>query len=292
LITDDNGTFEYAGMFDKATPRISTAGKTGTVPMRFVRGHTVYSKQAKAFQSNDATRIYNVVEVEMQRMMQSILEGLENALAGKPATSADETTVWGLPMYLVKSDTKGFNGKNPTGFASGVAGIDSDTYTRYANYTDTFSEYSRSDFGVTMQEAILSTKFYSPVQVNMPEAIPQTTSRRWFTTKQNILDLTSYQEDRNTNSGPDVVVNQHGAVTLNNNPVMHAAVLDTDGDNPFYGVDGNSMKMISLSGFDQLRPSQAYKADGYYSDTVMSDTLLSCNLACNDRRRQIVIKKV
>src|SRR5690606_3042281 len=83
----------------------------------------------------------------------------------KPADSDDKLAPFGIPYWVVKDSTAGFNGGNPSGFSSGAGGLDSSRHTRWANYTDSYTNVTKADLIKKMRTAYRKIRFKSPMNV-------------------------------------------------------------------------------------------------------------------------------
>jgi len=135
--------------------------------VRHVNAHYIYDQRLPAFQRG-GTAIVNLVRTKYVGMMVSFYEYLEEVLWSKPDDSADTKTPFGVAYWVVKNATEGFSGGNPSGFTSGAADIDSDTYTRWKNYTAQYTNITKEDLVRKMRRAARQVAFRSPVSHAVP----------------------------------------------------------------------------------------------------------------------------
>ena len=131
-VTDHNHSARFVGLYENDGATLNDATTKGKVSPRFVDANYVFDVREKIFQ-RPAIEIANYVKIKYLRMLTSFYELLEPALWGKPEDATDKKTPYGVAYWVTKQSNTdaltnasgGFDGKNPTGFSEGRAGISS-----------------------------------------------------------------------------------------------------------------------------------------------------------------------
>jgi hypothetical protein len=216
--------------------------------------------------------------------MQDLIVLFETQFWSKPSTSSDKLNAFGIPYWVVKNASTGFNGGNPTGFSSGAGGISSSTYTQWANYTAQYTDVTKEDLIVKMRTAAAKTGFVNPVMfpdTNRGDRFSHMTTYSVIATMERIL------ETQNDNLGNDVA-SKDGQVMFRGNPVEWVPYLDSnDSQNPIYGINWGVFQPIFLSGWYLRETPPTPSQDMHTVVSVHIDS--TYNFRCTDRRRMSVI---
>lgn len=210
-----------------------------------------------------------------------------------------EDTVWtlrdpsdaklpnGLPYYIVKNATEGFNGGNPSGFSTCV-GIDSTTQTKWRNYTGTYGVVSKEDLIRKMRKARRLTKFRSPETL---KDFREDGGQKWriYVNEATIDALEMLGEQQNDNLGRDLH-KMDEQMTFGGNPIVYVPKLDEDTTNPIYAINHDTFYPIALKG-DWFNETEAKPLTGIQHNVFRVDMDLTYNLFCVDRRRNFVLYK-
>lgn len=183
--------------------------------------------------------------VKQQRLMALIsLAELMETLFWQAPSATDSKTPKGLPFWVSKNATKGFNGGPLTGYTT-KAGLSNTTYPQWANWTAPFTNVSRDDFIRQAREAATKTLFKPPVD-GIPT--PNTGDKYGFYTNYAVVQpLEEACESQNDNLGPDID-KYDGRVMFRRLPVNWIPWLDRDTTNPFYGLNWGWFKTYILRG--------------------------------------------
>lgn len=227
-----------------------------TVPWSWQTNNITWDVYENAFQSGP-TKIVSVLQQRWHSMWMDYFTGMERRLWSKPASSSTSPVPpYGIPYWIVKNATEGFNGGNPSGFTAGPGGVDT-TDARFANWknwTGTYSAVSRTDLVRKLTTALEKTHFVSPHSFanldnsGKPDFMLYTVFSVWQTMKE-------MQEARNDNLGPDVGYYK-GTLVVNGHPVMWVPIISADGEladsqNPVYGINHQNFKYFYKTGFAQ-----------------------------------------
>lgn len=235
-------TAQSVGLFQKRNVDVPMVLTEANVPWRHVTAYWVSNELEAAFQSNDSTRIVNVVNVRRLGAFQDLADQMERyfwAIGG----SGDDP--YGLLYYLVHNATVGQNGGHPTGFTD-VAGISRTTYAAWKNWTGRYTNVSRTDFVRKARELANKSRFLNPY----PNPTPGTTGdgmKMGYYTNYNVWELlTELAQNQNDRLGPDLTALE-GRVLFHGNPIAYTPYLDSDDNDPFYGINWNQVKFTFLA---------------------------------------------
>ncbi len=194
--------------------------------------------------NREPARIVDYVKQQRIMAMISLAELMEQNFWAAPSAS-DTKTPLGLPYWVVKNATAGFNGGVLSGY-SNVAGLSPTTYANWANWTFPYTAVSRDDFIRKAREAATKTDF-QPTVDGIPS--PDTGDSYGFFTNYSVVQpLEEALESQNDNLGKDVA-SQDGSVMFRRVPVTWVPWLDRDSTNPFYGLNWGWLKTYILQGW-------------------------------------------
>ena len=266
--------------------------KTGEVPWRHT--HTYWALEERIISMNrDPGRILSLIKSSKMDAMTSLAEQCETNFFSAPPSSTDELAPFGLPYWIVKNNTEGFNGATPSGFTT-VGNLNPTTYSRWKNWSAQYTTVSKTDFVRKVRTAMVKTKFRPPVAYE--SASGQTPSKEG-TKAQNrfalfagydlIQPLEELLEGQNDNLGNDVA-SKDGMVTIRKVPLEYTPYLDeNDTKDPIYGVCLDAFKCCVLKG-EYLRESPV-RHHPTAPRTLLQDIDLTHNFACVDRRQNFVL---
>jgi hypothetical protein len=282
VLTDESGSARHMGFYDQDVTNVPAVTTTGSFPWRGTTTNHSYDIGEPKLQNATAAKLKDIIEIRKAASDVSMLELMETTGWSKPADSTDTETPYGVPMYVVKNSTQGFNGGNPAGFTSGVGSISSSTYTRWANYTDTYTNITETDFFRNVRRATVFTKFEPSIKI----ATHNTGDNMEFYTNYTVIGATEeYLMSNNQNLGNDMAP-KDGAAMLRRTPINWVPKLEDDSSNPFYGINWGEMKIFILEGFDMV---DLVKKDPLRRHVVQVHTDVRWNLVCRNRRRNFVI---
>lgn len=282
---DHNHSAKTVGLYETDGSSVNDTMVMGKVSPRHVNAHYIYDLREPAFQKG-GTKIVDLVKTRYVGMMVSLYELLEELLWGKPTDSTDSKTPYGLAYWVVKNATEGFNGGNPSGFSSGRAGIDSNTYPRFKNWTAQYAEVTKQDLIRKMRRAHRKTKFRSPVSHSTPKVGGM---KNGIYTNDTVIGLVEeILEDQNMNLGNDVA-SKDGRAHFKSTPLTYAPYLDDDATDPLYMLDWQWLAIGVLSGWENNLSKPYMVPNKHNVRRVDLDATL--NMVCTDPRRQTVISK-
>ena len=282
---DHNHSAKVVGLYETDGTSMTDTMVKGSVPVRHINAHYIYDMHERAFQQG-GTKIVDLIETKNVGMMVSFFELLEELLWGKPDSSADVKTPYGMTYWLTRSATTGFNGANPTGFTSGKAGISQGTYPRWANYTAQYSAVSKTDLLRKMRTAHRKTRFRSPVSHSQPNLGGMRNGI--YLNSDTVGLLEEAVEDQNMSLGNDLA-SKDGRAVFKSTPLTYVPTLDDDSADPVYMLDWKWLAIGVMSGWaGQL--TKPYRVPDMHN-VKRVDFDVSLNMICTNLRRQAVISK-
>lgn len=208
----------------------------GSVPWRYSRTQYMIVGQFMAMNSG-AAKIVDYIKQQRQMAMINLIEGMETNFWAAPNVN-DTLTPYGLPYYVTKNGTTGFNGGILSGYAN-KAGQSPTTYPALSNYTIAYTDVSRSDLIRSLRKAMKVTDFQPPI-----EGIPSPNTGNdlgVYTNLAVIQPLEEALEAQNDNLGMDIASMDDKAV-LKRRPIVWVPWLDRDTTNPLYVINWGWMK--------------------------------------------------
>lgn len=282
-ITDDNHQAAFVGINQVIQPAFNDVLSHGEIPWKEWWTHFTYSMAEEEVNSADAERIVNLLHSRRYAAYMAQAKLLEPAFWSKPVDSTDTLTMYGIQNYIVKNATEGFNGGNPSGFTTGVV-FDSTVQTRWANWTSQYVNVTKDDFVTRARTAQMKTKFLSPI--SMAEVRDQKIRRGLYLGYSPYSSLVTLAEHQNMNVGPDIA-EYEGKTVFMGFPLQVVPQLESDTQNPMYGIDWTTMRMKFLKGFkfNESKPEAVPNVPLAYITKIIS----LGNLACYNRRPNFVL---
>jgi hypothetical protein len=279
---DHNHSARTVALFESDGSSINDAMVNGEVAARHINAHYIFDLREKDFQRGD-TAIVDLVKTRYVGMIVSLYELLEELLWGKPEDSSDEKTPYGIKYWVTRSATSGFNGGDPDGFSDGRAGISTNDYPRFANYTGAYADVSKEDLVRTMRQAARKIKFRSPVSHSVPKLA--STGNGIYTNDTIIGLIEEILEANNMNLGNDIAP-KDGRAMFKGTPLTYAPYLDNDSTNPIYMLDWRFLQIGVMPGWEN-NVTKPYRLDGKHNVRRV-DLDASLNMVCTDPRKQAV----
>lgn len=278
-----SGAARNVGMYSIDNVNQADRMVEGSVPWRHTE--TSYTWDLHEFDANMGTfEVYNLIEERIDDGDVDMVKLIESDFWGRPTSSTDTVTPFGLGYWLVYNATEGFNGADQTGFAAGPAGIDSGTYTRWKNYTAQYTNISKTDLVRKMRKAAYKVNFKAP----RPSPGGNLNPRFGYYTNYDVEEqFSEILEGQNQNLG-FALDPMDGKVVFRSNPVVVVSQLDANADDPVCGIDWDVFQFMVLRGWN-MRKSQRVAPDQH--NVVRAWTDLSYNTRCTNRRGLFLIAK-
>ncbi len=234
--------------------------------------------------------IFKVIKPRRESAMLALVEELENKAWSAPS-STDKKNPYGIPYWLVKSASTGFNGGAPSGHST-VGGVSLTDSPNFKNYTAQYATVSKPDLIKKLRTAIRKCHFQSPLPGNS-DYTTGSERYRMYVNETTLSSMEDIGESQNENLGRDLANPTYGgthygvaSLIFRGYPIVAIPKLDADTQNPVYGVDHNSFHVVCLEG-DYLRESENKAPFQHNSFQMFVD--LTYNYLCVDRRRNFVL---
>ncbi len=280
---DHNHSARAVGAYETDGSSVGDTMIRGRVSPRHVNAHYIYDQREPAFQRGGLA-ICDFVKSKYTAMMVSFFEYLEEVLWSKPATSADEKTVYGMQYWVLKDETEGFNGENPAGFANGRANINSGIYGRWANWGGYYAAVAKEDLIRKMRKMHRSIQFRSVVSHAQPELGGM---KNGIYMNDAVIGLCEELcEDQNMNLGNDLA-SKDGRSLFKSSPLIYVPFLNGDTDNPIYMLDWKWLAIGVMAGWENNLTKPYMVPNKHLVRRVDLDCTLQ--MVCTNLRRQGVL---
>lgn len=282
------GNSRFTGLFSKDQTAVANLTIGASQPWAIHTTSFSYDVNEPEFQGDDVTQIVDEIKVREHDMYNGFFESMEESLWTAPTSSTeDPRPISGIPLWVQKNATEGFNGGNPSGFSAGAGGIDTDTYARWKNYTFSYSGVTRDDLVAKWIKACEFTNFKAPHKYpELGGGKPQW----WFYTTFTLLEqLMQYLDARNDNLKDIAGIS---STSFKGIPVQWAAELTNssqggyDSSDPIYGLNWKSFEFFFQKGKEMDRKKPVQAPGQHNVRNVFMDTI--CNMLCYNRRSNFV----
>lgn len=253
--------------------------KTANIPWRHCTHNYLYDSRELAINAGPS-RILDIMKVRRYAAWLQIAEKLETQFWSSPVSGSDD--IHGIPYHIVKNASEGFNGGHASGH-SDWAGLSRTTYTNLKNYTYQYSNVTKPDFVRGLSAASDRTNFMPPVEY------PSYSSQHdyaYCTTRTVRQSLKELLEAQNDNLGNDID-SKNGLVTYRRTRVDWVPKLDSDTDNPFYGINYSHLRPAILTSL-WMKEQGPHRVDMKHTVFVFYIDL-TMNLECTNPREQFVL---
>jgi hypothetical protein len=274
-------TAQFVGLYNQDQVNASDVLKSCTMEWRHVVQNWAFDHHEVDMNSG-AARIVDIVKERRHSAMIGLAEKMEYAFWRVPAVS-NTTDPHGVPYYIVKNNSEGFNGGHPSGY-SDVASLSSTTYPRWKNYTAQYTDVTKADLIAKWRKAATYTKWIPPVD-GMP-TYNTGDMYGFYTNYAVIAELESVLESQNDNLGNDIA-SKDGQTMFRRTPVTWIPLLNDDSNNPVYGINWGVFKTAILKNW-WLKEHVEKNVGGQHN---VCATFLDCSFEwiCYDRRRNMVL---
>jgi hypothetical protein len=242
-----------------------------------------YSIDEDEFQTDPET-IIDILRVRDNDCQTGMVKLHEQNAFSAP-TGLDDDAPMGLYFWMQEdtntADNDGsFNGRDPSGFSSGAAGISSATYARWRNWTFRYTQVVPDDLVRKIKLSLVFTKFMPPIKhATLGYGSP---SREILTTYRVIEPLERFAESRNDNLGTDIA-KYMGQVVVGGVPMRLSYYLhENDSTDPLLGVDWSVLRPFFSKGRRMRRTLKDMPVQ-HTGKTVHYDDFM--NWVCYDRRK-------
>lgn len=286
IVIQDSGAAKNVGLHATDDVNIGDVMKTINIPWRHTTTNYGWERR-EILVNNGASRIVDIMKVRRADAMISLAALMETDFWSKPADSTDKLKVFGVPYWVVKNATAGFNGGDPSGFTGGAGSLTVATAPRWNNYTAPYVAISKADLITAMRRAYRLIQFVAPIDI--PDyRRGNGATYRMYCNIDTITGIETLGEQQNENLGRDIA-SMDGKLTFRGNPIIWIPQLDTDTTDPLYMLNFDKFGPVCLTG-DYMRETDPKVVANQHNDFVVHIDL-TWNLLCDDRRCQAVISK-
>lgn len=252
------------------------------IPWVHARTSWGFIRQQTLMNRGDA-QILDIVEPQRAAAMISLVEELETKGWAAPA-STDTVNPFGVPYWIVKNASTGFNGGLPGSWAT-VGGVNLTNTPTFKNYTAQYVSVTKGDLIKKMRTGRRKTGFKSPVDV-ADYTNGKTEQYRIYMNEATVSSFEDVGESQNENLGRDVASMEGGAMAFRGSALRYVPILDGDTQNPVYMIDHSTFMPVCLKG-DYLRESDP-AISPHVHNFIQVFVDLTYNYLCVDRRRNAV----
>lgn len=288
IITDTNDSARFVGLGESDIVNIKNVMTTAKIDWRHITWNWAIERREIAM-NRTPRKIVDLTKTRRISAFGAAIIKFESAFWQVPA-STDTVTMYGIPYYVVKSNTaatqannNGFNGSVPSGYTT-VANLSSTTYPRWQNYATQYTTVSKEDLIVKMRRMAVYTDFM-PLVDETP-VYNTGDDYGYYTNYAVVSAMEQLLEAQNDSLGDDVAP-MDGKVLFRRVPVTFVKFLDNDTTNPIYSLNWGELKTMGLRGeWMHETPMPIYPGQHTLAATFTDCTL---NLLCRNRRRQGVL---
>ena len=281
-----SGAAKDTELYATDSVNVSDVMQTANIPWRHVT--TNYAIERREIAMNRApAEIVDLVRIRRNDAMIDMAKHLEERFWTKPATSADNQRMYGIPYWIVYPGTVSGNGSfagtNPSGFSAGAGNLSSTTYPAWSNWASTYTAITSTDLIRKWRRAATFTNFKAPV----PSPSYATGNQYGYYTNYNVIGpLEEALEAQNDNLGNDIA-SKDGRLLFRQVAVTWVPYLEANTANPVYGINWGCLKPAFLAG-EYMREEGPNAASNQHTVFVTHvDTTL--NLMCTNRRMNFVL---
>jgi len=221
------------------------------VPVRTLRGKYAFDILEEELNSGPE-QVVDVIKARRIDCYGDAVDKIEEYFWADPIDPTDEITPWPLSMTILPhpsaSTPPGFNGGNPTGWAT-KQGLNASLFTRWRNWTAGWADMSAIEPGFIyrLNEAIDKTNFQAPYPY--PNASPEEDDYVFVAPFALRQMINQYLRSQNDNLGKDVR-SFFGDPVVAGTPVQWVEDLDNKESMPFIGINFSVFTVVQVSGWD------------------------------------------
>jgi len=242
---------------------------------------------------NNPEGLYDLLKARRVSEQLAMVDTLEDGLWSAPADSEDaKLTPMGIPFWIQKNDSAttngGWDGGDPTGFASGAGGLAVATAPGWKNYVCNYDAVSDTDLFRKMNYAAERLNFRMPeLAKDLPK--DKKPDLRAFCNLETKIAIKEKLLDRQTGMVGWAVDPVKDKVTFMGAPLEYVPALDADSDDPIYLVDMGCFMPLARKGdyFQETGPGPVAGAH----NTIAMFIDLSYQWVCVNRKKCAVFHK-
>lgn len=270
----------YQGLNPQSGDHLTTLN----VPWCFVDTHWSWVTEEMLINTGKS-RITKIIEPRELNARLKLIELLEDQAWSAPTVAqAAAGSPYGMPYYVVKSTSTGFNGSLPSDHTT-VAGVNLNDHPNYKNWTAQYASYTEADVLTKMEDAMYYTGFKAPVHKGDYQFGDDNRIYCGYPVQRELCKLAKAQ---NENIGFDLSFVKD-TVAFKRIPFIPVQKLEEDTADPIYGINHSTFKPYVLKG-DYLRRTGPIR-DRDNPDGWIVKIDMGFNFLCLDRRRNWVLSK-
>jgi hypothetical protein len=267
-------------LYDEDVVTAKDTMKTATSPWSMYKVPYALDKRQIAMNSG-SSKIVDDWQAQRIAAIVSLAELMEPDFWAAPDAN-DTKKMRALRYYVVKNASTGFFGGTPSGF-SDVAGLNTTTYPKWRNYTDIYTAVSQTDLIRRVKIAIRKCRWKAPVA--HPSYAGGAPDFGLYCVDDIYSRLGELAEAQNQNIGANLA-SYEGKVMIGNSIVEWVPSLDSDTDDPIYGVAWNTFQPCTLDGYNMVE-SDDTAASNHNIRARWIDHI--CGFEMYDRRQNFVV---
>lgn len=278
------GLARNVGLWETDSVNVQDVMVNASAPWRHTTVSYAIEKHEVSINSGPS-RIVDLVQVRRHTAMNDLAEIMETNFWSKPTDSTDTVKPFGVPYWIVKNNSTGFNGGNPSGFTAGAGGLSSSTYANWSNYTAQYTAVTKDDLIRKARAAAYKTNFIAP---NPNPNYARGESQRFghYMNYATLASLEEILEAQNQNLGNDLA-SKDGMTMFRRLPCTPVAYLDADTTNPWYGIDWSVFQPSFLSGWYMNEVTMPPLSNQH--NVIVTHIDNSYNFQCFNRRQLFVL---
>lgn len=281
LMVDHSNAARNVGLYQKDAVNVGDVLEQIEIPWRHTTTNYAFDRRELAMNGGES-KIVDLLKVRRTDGMLSLIELMEANFWGAPVNELDKTTPWGVPLWVVKNASEGFNGDKISTWSTYPGGLN---HAKFRNYTAQYAAVTKADLILKMRKAHRQTGFESPI--NIPDYRSGRGDQfRLYVNETTLEALENLGESQNENLGRDLAP-MDGTITFRRNPIVWVPYLDADTSNPIYMLNFGYFHPVFLKG-EYLREGEPKPAPEQHTVSVIHIDL-TWNTLCTDRRRQAVL---
>lgn len=239
-----SGTARSVGLGYTAVANIRDTTAQASHPFR--HGTYNYSFEDRELLMNRGpAMIFDLIKTRRRSAAADWVEFQETKAWRVPSSSSDDPH--GIPYWIVKNNTVGFNGTVPSGYTT-VGGLNPSTAVggKWKNYTGQYTAITEADLVDKLETAMDMTGF-EPLTDQGPDDYNTGDSYALYVNQTTRQGLKRVAKSFNDNLGFDLDP-ANGRVMFRRVPIEWIAKLDEDTTNPVYGINFGVFKTAILKG--------------------------------------------
>jgi hypothetical protein len=280
------------------TDQIVAEDLTSKIIVEFRQVATGYMFDVNEIAPNQgAARIYDLMKSKRAGAEGAMIELLEQKAWAAPSSST-ENEFLGIPYWIVKNATTGFTGGAPSGHTL-VGNLNPDSVANWKNYSVAYTSVDKTDLFPKLRTAMRKCDFKEVLDIEGYNKMKKT--YRLYLNEVTLVDFETVGEAQNENLGRDLapydggilskrgitgVAEFAGELTFRRRPLVYAPRLDSDADDPVYGIDHSRFYFHVCKACDMKETPAIRHPAKHNVYQVFKD--LRGNYCCVDRRAQFV----